>query len=199
MFALEVVSALLLLLNKIFVRKKKTIGWVFGMFGTVMVTIYFYLQMVLENRGNLWIMVVYDVALFFLMIYGYLVSSSVKNPPRVAFLKKWNVVFKLIVVSITTVVCLIFLIQAITADLVFVQFLGALGGLIGTLLLAFHKSLTNKVGWMCYLFANLLIAYLMFEKDSMFFSVCQIISAGISVLALKDEIEKVSKIETAAR
>lgn len=191
MLVLEVVSALLLLLNKIFVRKKKTIGWVFGILGTIMVTLFFYLQMVWEHKGNLWIMVVYDIALFFLMVYGYLVSSSVKNPPREAFLKKWNVVFKLIVVSITTLVCLIFLIQAITANLVFVQFFGALGGLVGTLLLAFHKSLTNKIGWICYLFAHLFVTYLMFKNDSVFFAICQIISAGISVLALRDEIGKV--------
>lgn len=193
MLQLEIISALLLLLNKIFLRtRNKIIGWMFGICGSIAVTLFFYLQMVLEHKGDLWIMVVYDFALFFLMVYGCLVSFSVTNPRRGNFLKKWNLVFKSIVVSITTIVCFLLLIQALTADLIFVQFLGALCGLLGTLLLAFNKNLTNKIGWVCYVFMNLFVAYLMFKKNSPFFMVCQIISAGISFLGLKDELQKVS-------
>lgn len=196
MVTLEIISALLLLLNKIFVRKKKTIGWTFGIWGTIFVSLFFYLQMVWEHKGNLWIMVVYDIALFLLMVYGYMVASSVNNPKRKDFLKKWNLEFKLSVCFLTAGVCVFLLIKAITADMIFIQFLGTLCGLVGTLLLAFDKGLTNKIGWLCYVSMNLLVAYLMFKNNSYFFMTCQVISAIISFFGLTDELSKTSKKQT---
>ncbi|HRH30980.1 MAG TPA: nicotinamide mononucleotide transporter [Candidatus Paceibacterota bacterium] len=189
MLALQIISALLLLLNKYYVRKKKTIGWSLGIWGTVSITIYFYLQMVLQNKGNLWIMIVYDIALICLMIYGYLLSSS-KNNKLSNLLRKWNVVFKFVVSFVTIVVCVFLLIQAVSANLIVIQFLSAIGGLVGTLLLAFNTKSTNKIGWVVYFFTHLIVVYLMIETDSVFIAICQVFSAWVAVLGFRDELKK---------
>jgi len=189
MLILQVVSALLLLLNKFYVFKKRTIGWTFGILGTVTITAYFYLQMTLEHKLNLWIMIVYDVALFFLMIYGYLVSHSVKNIHLNEILKKWNVPFKVVVVSLTIMVCSFLLKKAITADLVVEQFLSAVGGLVGTLMLAFNKSLTNRIGWVTYFFTHLVVTYLMIKTNSPFIAICQVLSAIVSIFGFRRELQ----------
>lgn len=190
MVFLQILSALLLLLNKIFVRRKKTIGWVFGIWGTVAITIYFYLQMKLGLQENLWIMVVYDISLIFLMIYGYIVSSSHTSEKRKQLIKKWNVHFKITVVSITIIVCAYFLYSAITAQLVFIQFLSAVGGLAGTLLLAFNRPSTNMIGWVFYFITHSIVTYLMFETGSPAIALCQIFSAWVALLGFIDEVRE---------
>ncbi len=192
MFALQILSALLLLLNKFYVYKKKTVGWVFGIWGTIVISIYFYLQMVLQDRGNLWIMIVYDGALLFLMIYGYLVSVTAKskNVRLNEHLKKWNLRFKITISSLTITVCLFMLIQAITANLVVVQFLSAVGGLLGTLLLAFNTRVANIIGWMTYLVTHGIVTCLMMETGSPFIAFCQVVSAVIAILGIVNEFKK---------
>ena len=76
MLTLQIVSALLLFLNKYFIRRKKAIGWIYGIIGAIVITIYFYLQMVWQHKANLWIMVVLDIALVILMSYGYIVARA---------------------------------------------------------------------------------------------------------------------------
>jgi hypothetical protein len=190
MLLLQIVSALLFLLNKFYVYKKKTIGWIFGIFGTIVIAIYFYLQMIWQHRGNLWIMIVYDIALFFLMVYGYLVLSSIKNVQLNIFLKRWNLLFKIIVVLITFITCLILLFQAINEQLIFLQFFSTLGGLIGTLLLTFNKKSTNKIGWAVYFLTRLIITDLMLKTGSPFIAICQIFSAIVAIFGLKNEFKK---------
>lgn len=190
MLVLQITSALLLLLNKYFLFKKKTIGWTFGIWGTVAITIYFYLQMVLQNKGNLWILVVYDCALLVLMVYGYLLSSSAHNFGLSEVLKKWNLVFKIGVTTITIAICIVLLSQALTANLIVIQFLSAAGGLIGTLLLAFNTKGTNTVGWIFYAMTHCLVTYLMWETGSPFIAICQIPSAIVALLGLKNELRK---------
>lgn len=191
MLLLQVTSALLLLLNKFYVFKKKTIGWTFGIWGTVAITIYFYLQMVLQDKGNLWIMVVYDCALLILMVYGYLLSSSAHNFGLSEVLKKWNLLFKIGVAAITITICLVLLFQALTANLIIIQFLSAAGGLIGTLLLAFNTKGTNTIGWIFYAMTHCLVTYLMFETGSPFIAICQIFSAIVAILGLINELRKI--------
>lgn len=188
MLLLQVLSALLLLLNKFFVFQKKTIGWILGMFGTVAITIYFYIQMTFEHKGNFWIMIVYDIALFFLMMFGYIISLSKANVILNNKLKKWNVPFKVVTVTITICVCFFLLLQALTANLVMIQFLSSFGGLMGTLFLAFNTRKTNQIGWVFYCITHCIVTYLFFKTDSPFLAVCQIASAIISVFGLHNEI-----------
>jgi hypothetical protein len=190
MLVLQIISALLLLLNKFYVFKKKTIGWTFGIWGTVAIIIYFYLQMVLQNKGNLWIMVVYDCALLLLMVYGYLLSSGTNNFGLRKILSRWDLPFKFGIVTITTVVCIFLLSQALTANLIVLQFLCAAGGLIGTLLLAFNTKGTNTVGWIFYTVTHCLVTYLMWETGSPFIAICQIFSAVVAILGLRNELRK---------
>jgi hypothetical protein len=188
MLALQILSAILLLLNKYFVFKRKTIGWTFGIWGTIAITIYFYLQMILEDQGNLWIMIVYDVAIIFLMIYGYLVSVSDNNTHLAEIFKKHSLLFKVVIVSITFIVCLGLLVQAINANLVIIQFLSAVGGLAGTLLLAFNKRISSITGWVFYFFTHLIVVYLMLETGSPWIAICQVLSAIISIAGFKKEL-----------
>lgn len=192
MIALQIISALLLLLNKIFVFKKKTIGWTFGIFGTIVISIYFYLQMVLEHKPDLWIMIVYDCALLVLMVYGYIVNHSNHQIKFKKTLVRYGVAFKVVVVSITTFVCLFLLAKAAGADktLKVVQFLSAVFGLIGTLLLAFNTKISNCFGWVSYFFAHCFVTYLMLQTDSPFIAFCQVISAGVSYFGIKNELKK---------
>jgi hypothetical protein len=188
MLLLQILSALLLLLNKFFVFQKKTIGWILGMFGTIAITIYFYIQMTFENKGNFWIMIVYDIALFFLMAFGYIIALSKNNAVINSLLQKWSVPFKVITVTITVGVCSFLLLQALTANLVIIQFLSSVGGLMGTLFLAFNTRTTNQVGWVFYCFTHCIVTYLFFKTDSPFLAVCQIGSAIISVFGLYNEV-----------
>ncbi len=188
MLLLQVASALLLLFNKWFVYKKKPIGWVLGMWGTLAISLYFYFQMIFEDKLNLWIMIVYDIALFCVMAYGYVISHSVKKVHLNKFLQKYGLPFKVGIVSFTITVCTYLFLQ-ISADFVVEQFLSALGGMCGTLLLAFNKRLTNKIGWIFYFFTHLVVTCLMLKTNSPFIAVCQILSAIVSVLGLIREMK----------
>lgn len=188
MLLLQVASALLLLFNKWFVYKQKPIGWVLGMWGTLAISLYFYFQMIFEDKLNLWIMIVYDIALFCVMAYGYLISHSVKKVHFRKLLQKYGLSFKIGIVSFTIVICTYLFLQ-ISANFVVEQFLSALGGMIGTLLLAFNKRLTNKIGWVFYFFTHLVVTYLMLQTNSEFIAVCQVLSAGVSILGLRREMK----------
>lgn len=193
MLVLQVLSALLLLLNKYFVRKNKAIGWILGIVGTLCITAYFYLQMIFDPEKNLWIMVIYDLALVVLMVYGYLVARSKKDERMMKLLLKQNFAIKLPVIGLTIVVCVYLLIQAITAQLIVVQFLSAVGGLTGTLLVAFKKRKTNMFGWAVYFITHLLVTYLMLKTDSPFIAACQIFSAWVAILGFRDEVQNGKK------
>ncbi len=190
MLILQILSALLLFLNKFYVRRKKAIGWIYGILGAIVITVYFYLQMVLQHKANLWIMVVMDIALVILMTYGYLVNRSEKGDKLKDLLKKWNVLFKTIVIIVTIVVCGLFLIEAISSDLVILQFVFAVGSLFGTLLLAFNKKSTNIIGWVLYVIAHTVIAYVMFKTSSPILAIFQILSIFIAIEGIYKEMKK---------
>lgn len=190
MLVLQIFSALLLFLNKYYVRKKKAIGWIFGVLGAIVITIYFYLQMKLQHKANLWIMVVLDIALVVLMTYGYLIARA-KDGNRIKdLLKKWNVLFKGIVLIVTVFVCVLLLIQAITAQLVVIQFIFAVTSLFGTLLLAFDKKVSNITGWILYLIGHSACTYLMFKTDSPIIAIFQILSALVAIDGIVREVRK---------
>ncbi len=195
MITLQIISALLLLLNKFFVFRKKTIGWTFGIWGTIAITLYFYLQMILLHKGDLWIMIVYDIALFFLMVYGYLISSSTTSIALKVWLKKHGLKIKKIIASVTTIVCLFLLYRASqTTSILVVQLLGAVTGLIGTLLLAINTNLSNKIGWISYFIAHCLVTYFAIKTDSPALAICQVASAIISLMGFWNEL-RTTKLE----
>jgi hypothetical protein len=187
MLLLQIASALLLLFNKWFVFQKKTIGWTFGMWGAVIISVYFYFQMILESKLNLWIMIIYDVALFCVMAYGYLLSHSKNKIHLREFLQKYGLRIKIGIVSFTIIVCG-YLFSQISADFVLEQFLSALGGMFGTLFLAFNKRFTNKIGWVVYFFTHLIVTDLMIKTNSPFIAACQVASAFVSILGLVREV-----------
>ena len=176
------ISAILLLLNKYFVFKGKRIGWVFGMIGALLVNVYFYLEMVEKSKYNLWIMIVYDFALFVLMLYGYIVSSESYLKE---VLKKWNFRLKLGVSFFTLSICVFLLFKTLQADMIVIQFISALCGLVGTLLIAIGTRVSTVLGWLSYLVAHLSVTYLTWKMGDFVFATCQIASAIISVIALK--------------
>jgi len=190
MLVLQLLSALLLFLNKFYVRRKKAIGWIYGIIGAAVITLYFYLQMVLQHKANFWIMVVLNIALVVLMTYGYLIARSKEGDRLKSLLKKWNVLFKGIVLVITVSVCSLFLIEALTSTLVLTQFLFAVGSLFGTLLLAFDKRITNSIGWGLYFVAHVILTYTMFKTDSPILAVFQILSALIAIEGIYKEFKK---------
>ncbi|MFA7315724.1 MAG: nicotinamide mononucleotide transporter [Candidatus Paceibacterota bacterium] len=189
MVVIQFLAALLLFLNKFYVRRKKAIGWIYGIIGAAVITLYFYLQMVLQHKANLWIMVVLDIALIVLMTYGYLIARSKEGDRLKGFLKEWNVLFKGIVLVITIFVCSLFLIEAIASTLVLTQFLFAVGSLFGTLLLAFNKKVTNIIGWVLYFVAHVILTYTMFKTDSPILAVFQILSALIAIDGISKELK----------
>ncbi len=190
MVVLQLVSALLLFLNKFYVRRKKAIGWIYGILGAAVITLYFYLQMVLQHKANLWIMVVLDIALVVLMTYGYLIARSKDGGNVKNLLKKWNVLFKTFVLIITIFVCSLFLIEALTSILVLTQFIFALCSLFGTLLLAFDKKVTNVIGWCLYFIAHIILTYTMFKTDSPILAIFQILSVVIAIEGIFKELKK---------
>ncbi|MCU0660292.1 MAG: nicotinamide mononucleotide transporter [Candidatus Pacebacteria bacterium] len=190
MLVLQIFSALLLFLNKYYVRKKKAIGWFYGIIGAAVITLYFYLQMKLQHKANLWIMVVLDVALVVLMTYGYLIARA-KDGNRIKdLLKKWNVLFTAIVLIVTVFVCVLLLVQVITAQLVVIQFIFAVTSLFGTLFLAFDKKASNIIGWILYLIGHSVCTYLMFKTDSPIIAVFQILSALVAIDGIVREAKK---------
>jgi len=79
MMILQISSAVLMFLNKVFVFQKKPVGWMLGIIGTIILTLYFLLQMWFEHKMNLWILVVMDGSLVVLMTYGYVISRNKEN------------------------------------------------------------------------------------------------------------------------
>ena len=185
MLVLQIISALLLFLNKYYVRREKAIGWIYGILGAIAITIYFYFQMILQHKENLWIMVVLDIALVFLMSYGYLIAAEKKG-----IFKKWNVLVKAIIVSITIFVCMLLLFEALTSKLVLVQFFFAITLMFGTLLLAFKKKTTNIIGWVLYLVASIICTYIMIKTDSYIIAFFQILSGLVAIDGIVKETKK---------
>lgn len=190
MLVLQILSALLLFLNKYYVRQKKAIGWVYGILGAIIITFYFYLQMVWQHKANLWIMVVLDIALVILMSYGYLIAVANEGDRIKDLLKRWNVLFKSVVIILTIFVCSLFLIEAIASNLVIIQFIFAVGSMFGTLLLAFDKKVTNIFGWILYIIAHAVCTYLMFKTDSPIIAIFQILSILVAFDGINKELKK---------
>ena len=190
MLILQIVSALLLLLNKIFVYLDKAIGWIFGALGAFVINFYFYFQMTREHKQNLSLMFVLDIALIILMMYGYLVARSETGEKLKEFLKKWNILFKTIVTIITISVCTLFLIETVASKLMIVQFVFAIGSLFGTLFRAFNKKIPNIIGWVLYLVAHMTCIYIMLKTDSPYMAIAQGVSSIVAVLGIRDELKK---------
>ena len=190
MLLLQILSAVLFFLNKIYVRQKKAIGWIYGIIGAIVITIYFYLQMILQHKANLWIMIVLDIALVFLMLYGYLVAKSKKGTKFKEYLEKRNLLFKSIIVAIIIFVCTLLLIEAITSQLVIIQFFFAILTMFGTLFLALDKKIPNIAGWIFLFIAHVICTYIMFKTDSPIIAVFQILSALVALDGIRKELER---------
>lgn len=188
MFVLQLLSALLLFLNKFYIRRKKPIGWVFGIVGAIIIAIYFYLQMILQNK-NLWILVIHVIALVALQTYGYFIARSKEGGELKTILKKWDKLFKGIVLVITIFFCLMFLIEALAATLVLTQFVFAVFTLFGTLLLALDKRVMDIIGWGLYFISHVILTYTMFKTDSPILAVFQILSALIAIEGMYKEVK----------
>lgn len=190
MLVLQILSALLLLLNKFYLRKKNPIGWLYGIFGATIIAIYFYLQMVLENKPNLWILVVFDIALIVLMFYGYLVAKTSSLKKLQTIFKKFGLLFKVLVIFLSICVSAFLFIQSSRSTLVFSQFIFASATLFGALLLAFDKKKTNIIGWFLYFISHVLCVDLMIKTDSYIIAVFQILSAFIAINSMYLEYKR---------
>lgn len=163
----EIFSASLLLLNKLFlVWYSKVLGWICGIIGIISLSLFLYLQMVLEHKTNLWIMIVSNLSSSILMFYGLLIVLASNKSLLKVKLEEWNLVLKFIVITLTIIVCVFLLIKVITADLVVIQFILSTTSLLGTLSLAFNRKTTNIIGWVLYAITNILSAYVMFKINS---------------------------------
>ena len=130
---LQIISAILLLLNKIFlIKSPKWLGWVCGILGVIFINI-FYFRIIAEQKSNLWIMIVSNSALIFLMFYGLLVVLIKGKKILENLLEKYNIFFKIVVISITFIICIFLFIKLIKAELVIVQFIYSASVLFGTL------------------------------------------------------------------
>ena len=193
MIVFEIFCAILLLFNKIFLfsrkAKKKTIGWIFGIVGVFFTAIYFYRRIQIEHEPKFWVSVIYNIAAFFIMGYGYLVSTSLNKKKLHDFLERYDIFFKVTIVLIALGISVYLVYEAIQANLVILQFCSSIGGFAGTLLLALHRKKTNKIGWVCYFFTHLNSMYLMYIVHSRYYAIGQVISAVISVFAFLREFE----------
>lgn len=190
MLTIQIISAVFLLLNKIYLRQKKAISWIYGIIGMIILAIYFYLQMILQHKENLWILIILNIALVVLMSYGYLVAMAENSHNLKKILKDWNVIFKIIVVTITLLVCSLLLIQAINSQLVIAQFIFAVTILVGTLLLALNKKITNICGWALYFIAHIVCTYIVLKTNSPVIAGVQMISAFIALDGIRAELKK---------
>lgn len=191
MLTLQIISAVLLLLNKWFLaRSPKTLGWICGIVGVIILTIYLYIQMIFGHKANLWIMIINNLALIPLMFYGFMVVVAKEKSHLKSFLEKWNIAFKIIVISITLSVCLFLLIELISAELVIIQFIFTISSLSGTLLLAFNEKVSNMFGWGSYLITHSLSAYTMFQISALIFGISQILSCAFALYGIYQEIKK---------
>lgn len=187
MLILQIISATLLLLNKFYVQKKNVIGWAYGILGTIAIALYFYFQMIVQHKTNLWIMVMFNIVLVPLMSYGYFVARTKKDSLWAKRLRKYNVPFKFLVMVITISVCSVFLVKAIVSQLIILQFIFACTLLFGTLLLAFDTNLTNIAGWILYFIGPCILTYVMIKTDSYIIAILQVMSAGIAIKGIYNE------------
>lgn len=161
------------------------------MIGAVVIIIYFYLQMKYAHAPDFWIMIVYDCALFVLMLYGYLIVSHSTHTEKLrSVLQKWNLPFKIIVSVFTSVICTYILVTGVHSSLQNAQFLSAIFGLIGTLLLAFNTKRSNIAGWICYLLAHSMVTYFTFQTGFYVIAVSQILSGVVSFFGIKNELRR---------
>lgn len=194
MLLLEIISSLLLLFNKYFVFLKKPFGWLLGIFGLLGTVFYFYLRMKHEGKDDLWIMEVHNSTLVIIMIYGYLIATAHRNPRTFHFLKKWNVRFKAMLSVIAVGICTYLLIEAVSSGFLYMQFLTMVLGLAATLLVAFDTNKSNLIGWLVYLGAHIASTQVMFQADTPYLAVGQMLSGVVAILGFLNELKK-SKTE----
>jgi hypothetical protein len=188
MFLLQASSSLVLLLNKWLVYKDQPNGWLYGITGAIVISGYFYLQMIWQHQPNLWIMIVYDIALVIIMGYGYAVAKSTTGGWWHTALLRWNVRLKVFVAFTALSVCSFLFYEAVAANLVLLQFLTASGGLLGSLCLAFKKRTANLMGWSLYVMAHCTCVMLALQTSSPILAITQVASGIIAVMGIRKGI-----------
>jgi hypothetical protein len=196
LLGLEIVVGTVLLLNKIFVFFKRPIGWVFGMMGMPLAVTYLYFNMTRVNWGSIDMMIISHITLFVLMTYGYMIYSKETDERIRRVLKRWDRIFKVVVVSITIIVTYNLLLDGISKNFVLIQFMVGATGLVGTLLLAFNTNIFNIFGWLFYVLCHSISTVLMYQTDSDFIAIGQALSALVAFAGLIQQIVKIVKKKT---
>ncbi len=219
MIELQIISSILLLLQKIFMILKEDIiskssflkkltsilpinawAWIVGIFGIIALSACLYLQTIIENRSDLWIMVFSNSASAPIMCYALLVVLAKEGSSWKGFLEKWNITFKIIMIILTISVCIMLFIRAFTVDLdvlsvkqrvsLILQLALSATSLLGTLFLAFNKRKSSMTGWGLYAVTHVMSATVMFMVGSPILGVCQIASIPFAYIGIMQQRER---------
>lgn len=160
---LQISVSLILFTNKVYILKGKKVAWLIGMIGTMLAMAYLYLI-------GLYVFTVLEIGLVVLMAYGFFQKEE-KN-------LLVEIIINLII-GISAIAMTWFVFNGI---MTVCELIGSMGLLIGTYYLTHGKQ---KIGWLCYLAAHLVTAYLGYDKHQYIFAFFQIASAVISFIGFK--------------
>ncbi len=161
---LQVIVSVLFFIQKIFlVFTDKKFGWLIGVIAAVFGVFYFY-------HLDMMMYVALEASTIILMGYGFLKNdgSSIK--------------IKIFVGLVTSISMLALAISAFVGIMTIVEFISTSSFLAGTYLILYKKL---RWGWFLFVIGHVFSAVLGWEKDQNVFLVFQILSAAVSVYAVK--------------
>jgi|GEM_PF-4945801 len=195
LLVLQVLSGAFFFLNKLFLLLKKPIGWICGIAGASIIIVYFYCQMIWQDRPNLWILIILDFALIFLNSYGYVTDPAKRTTMLGKVLAKpvLSLIVKAVVIKLSLSVCFLVLTKGLhsaESRLEVLQFAAAVLFLLGTLLRAFNTRKTNSAGWLMYFLAHMPFMYVLYMTGSPPLVFFQALSLVVALLGICSERKK---------
>ena len=157
---LQILVSVIFFANKVLVLAEKKVGWLLGAVAATFGVFYFYLI-------GLYVYTALEVGLIILMGYGFLKKDH-KNPAMETVIR---------LVTIAVMLALAYF--AFSGMITIVELGSSLGLLLGTFFLT-HRQ--QKTGWILYVLAHVLAAYLGYNKGQQFFADFQIASAIVCIV-----------------
>ena len=179
---IQFVGGLILFLNKVLLWKKNRIGWILGIIGISIFSWPTY-------QKELWIILVYNGGLAVLMMYGFALTTNLKN-----LISEFAQLLLRFILSFMTIGLCFYLFFKVENSPNFngYQLAQSITGLTGSLLLAFNTKKTNIAGWISNIVSHFISTYVMYSKDLDIMAFFQIISIIIAFKGIKSELNQKS-------
>jgi len=170
---LSVLTSIFGFLHKVLILKNKRMGWLFGFVSGLLFSGYFY-------STNLKVLSISSISFTVLALYGLIFNKC-----------ETSIYIENFIRIITIIACLILSYATFNGTITILQLFASVFQIFGAYLLTHKKIL---YGWIGFLFAHSIIAYLSYQTNQTFFADFQVASAIIAVLGILESRQYRQKV-----